>query len=363
MEVGFRADASVDIGTGHVMRCITLANALTAQGANCRFYMRDLAGSMAQEVRSNGHAVSVLPGLSTADAVLGDLAHSDWLGTSWQIDAAQTLGMSDGAPHLDWLVVDHYALDHRWHKQLRARASRILVIDDLADRQLDCDVLLDQNTQITEGRYDRLAPANCLQLLGPRYALLRPEFGRERCRVVRRAEASVKRIFLFFGGSDLPGLTLLSLEALSTVVDAEGIEIDVLVGDANPDQARIAQWCSDRPQAHYRKRGADVCELMARADIALGAGGTTTWERCCLGLPSIVVAIAENQLEGARAVADAGACDYVGDWRTIDRAQIVSAVDRLMRDPQRRASISEHGMALTDGRGADLVAMALKQGG
>ena len=172
MRVVFRADASVTIGTGHVMRCLTLAEALRKAGAEVAFVCRELDGNLAGLIEARGFDVHVLPPLEPPTDPL------TWTAAHWHEDAAQTASFLK--TRADWLVVDHFALEHRWEKEMREHANRLMVIDDLADRVHDCDLLLDQNYLQEPARYDTLVPAHCRKLLGPAYALLRDEFRRAR---------------------------------------------------------------------------------------------------------------------------------------------------------------------------------------
>jgi len=196
LKILIRTDSSVQIGTGHVMRCLTLADELRERGAEIVFVCRDFAGNLCGYTE-------------------GNLKHAAWLGADWQTDARQVEEIiKDFNTHPDWLVVDHYALDERWERYLRSYVKKIMVIDDLADRPHDCDLLLDQNFyENLESRYDGLAPSGCKKLLGPKYALLRPEFREER-KNLRKRDGYVKRIMIFFGGSDPTNETTKALEAV-----------------------------------------------------------------------------------------------------------------------------------------------------
>ena len=211
----------------------------------------------------------------------------------------------------DWLVIDHYALDSRWHSVMRGHTGRIAVIDDLADRLHDCDLLLDQN-DITgaEARYRDLVPTHCRLLLGPHYALLRPEFAKWRARAPRQRK-SVRRLLVFFGGSDASNYTGAAIEALDHL--SFPFEADIVVGGSNKARNKIADACQARTNLRFHCQIDNMAEIMTHADLAIGAGGTTVWERMCLGLPSIVVAIERNQVSIAQDLAHFGHICYLGD--------------------------------------------------
>lgn len=336
--VAFRADASVGLGAGHVMRCLTLADMLRANGVVTRFLCRRLPGDLGAAIQARGH----------------DLF---WLEVDADAEASRR-ALADDAPW-DWLVVDHYSLDAAWERALRAVARDILAIDDLADRPHDCDLLLDQNQQAA-GRYDDLVPRHAPRLLGPRHALLRPAFAAARGARPPR-EGRVARLLLFFGGADAEGETLKALAALD-LLGRQDIDVDVVIGAANPHRAAIAAASAARPRTALHIQAENMAELMAAADLCLGAGGGACWERCCVGLPALVVATAANQIEQCRALAEAGAHVYLGAAAGVDAARWASALAWLLELPELLAHLSRQGWNLVDGEGARRVANPLLAG-
>jgi len=198
-EIVFRTDAALQIGTGHVMRCLTLAEALAERGAHCRFVCREHSGNLMELIRDRGFDAIGLPVESgrlateaSSDEPIG--AHATWLGADWAVDAEQACAAL-GDMDADWLIVDHYALDVRWERSLRSRCRRLMVIDDLADRIHDCDLLLDQNLGREPRDYAGLVPDCSAILVGPRFALLRPEFAALRdYSLNRRVIPKLKRV-------------------------------------------------------------------------------------------------------------------------------------------------------------------------
>ena len=290
-KIAFRVDASSQIGTGHFMRCLTLADALKQHGAQIRFVSRHMPDHLRDMLIAREYEFMLLNS-SSREAILDDLFHAHWLGTSQQGDAQDTIqALSD--QKWDWLIVDHYALDARWENDLRHTAKKILVIDDIADRQHDCDVLLDQNFYADmNSRYTGIVPRHCQLLLGPRYALLREEFRQLRKQVKPRT-GPVKRIFIFFGGVDSDNYTGRAIESLVNISIHE-LYVDVVIGSQHPCREQIEATCA-RHGFICHVQTSRMAELMTAADLAILAGGTVTWERCCLGLPAVVVITAENQ--------------------------------------------------------------------
>jgi UDP-2,4-diacetamido-2,4,6-trideoxy-beta-L-altropyranose hydrolase len=360
VRIAFRVDASRAIGTGHLMRCLTLADALVAEGHGCAFVARDHADAPLELIEARGHAVHRLL-VKRRSGTDGDLAHSHWLPASQERDSAETLAsLGDG---FDWMVVDHYALDARWHGMMRQAVDRLLVIDDLADRQLDCDILVDQNLQEAVGRYAGLVRrTDCRTLLGPRFAIIAPAFERLRGDVLARPIGDVARLSVFLGGMDVSGATILALNAL-TKAGVDGLEVDVIANRQNPRFEEIAEWCDARKAASLIPHASDMASLLARADLAIGAGGVTMWERCCLGIPSVVVIIAKNQRSGARAIAFEQAAVVAGDASELDEDRLASILGPLARDREQRSRLRTKSSALVDGKGRNRVVRAMTSPG
>lgn len=359
MKIALRADASRTIGSGHVMRCLTLADELAAAGAEIRFVTRELPGHLASFIAARGHACELLPAPDLGDSPDADgPAHGLWLGLSRQRDAAETSAALVDWGKADWLVVDHYALDGPWEHLLRQQCEAILAIDDLADRPHDADLLLDQNLQEREGRYRNCVTAGCRILSGPAYALLRPEFRVAR-RSLRPRYGQVRRINVFFGGGDAENLTGLALAALARLGRAD-IAADVVVGAAHPKRGEIEATCATMANIRCHWNVSNMAELLAAADLALGAAGSSTWERACLGLPALVVTVADNQRPIARAADAAGLFTWLGDAACLNEVRLAEAIDRAIAAPAQRLAQGERGLALVDGEGAWRVAEVIQ---
>jgi UDP-2,4-diacetamido-2,4,6-trideoxy-beta-L-altropyranose hydrolase len=351
MNVAFRVDASTDMGTGHLMRCLTLADAVARRGGRVRFVSRSLPETLRAIVVERGHDLALLAGTS---GPLDELPYSAWLGTSQRIDAEETRRALADA---DWarLVVDHYAIDARWHRALREVCGTIIVIDDLANREHDCDVLIDQNLHDNaHARYERLVPAHCRLLLGPRYAMLRDEFRAHR--PTKGREVTVRRILIAFGGVDGSDLTTRAIEAAADLGLAEA-QVDVVIGAQHHSRERIEAEC-DRLGYGCHVQTKRIAELMAAADLAIGAGGSALWERCCMGLPALALLAAENQ----RAQLDEAAAHglvYAPERTSDAGTHIAMHLRSLLANPGLRRAISRKGMQAVDGLGAQRVLRAL----
>lgn len=348
----FRVDASVHIGTGHVTRCLTLANALREQDHACHFICREHPGNLIETIRHRGFSVDALP-LSgdRADVTSGhEPPHAQWLGVPWETDARQCREIiRELAPA--WLVVDHYALESRWEADVMPEGSRLLVIDDLADRSHQADLLLDQNLGRETQDYAGLVPKNCRLLIGPRYALLRPEFVRMREESLRRRQAPrLKRLLITMGGVDKDNASGKVLDALRHCPLPDDAEIEVVMGSNAPWLESVRAQAAAMPwPTGVRVDIPDMARRMVEADLAIGAAGSTSWERCCLGLPALMVVLAENQKSIAEALAGAGACIYLGDVQDVKKLP-----DRWGKwtNPKALEVMSEASAAVTDGKGA-----------
>lgn len=354
LKVCFRADASLQIGTGHVMRCLTLAHALRERGHHCQFICREHPGNLIELIADEGFTVHRL---SLGRKQDGELAHSNWLGASQaeDADACRTLMM---AWQPDWLVVDHYALDHRWEKTVTAVGHRLLVIDDLADRHHTCDLLLDQNLGRLEEHYRLLVPERCKLLVGPRYALLRPEFAALRkYSLSRRQPPELKNILISMGGGDPLNMSAKVLEALRCSRLPRGLHINVILGAQSPWLKDVKSIASSMPfKTEVAFNVSDMAKRLADTDVAIGAAGGSAWERCCLGIPTVLTVIAENQRPGANALLQAGA--ILSLW---DCGKELFALDKKI-SVEKLSRTSESAALVTDGSGTRVVVALMECG-
>lgn len=380
MRVVFRVDASLDIGTGHVMRCLTLATELRDRGASCRFVCREHPGHLLDLIRQRGFDVCVLEsraqvgplgaGLSTSccweqEPEERDARYAAWLGADWEADAMQTKASIGTAP-VDWLIIDHYAVDVRWERVLRTACDHIVVVDDLADREHACDLLLDQNLGRVPSDYAALVPSGCVVLAGPRYALLRPEFAAlRRYSLERRTAPRLQHLLITMGGVDKHNTTGRVLDALRGSPLPEECRITVVMGAQAPWLVHVRNQASQMPwKTNVLVNVQEMALLMAESDLAIGAAGSTSWELCCLGVPMLLVIGAENQRNSATALQECGAAVLLG---TPDRiGQHLSGEIALASDEQHLIQMQEACSTVTDGGGSSYVStlvMATSAGG
>lgn len=300
-------DASYEIGSGHVMRCLTLAEALKNRSVSVCFICRDLEGQLIDLIQSKGFKVHLLLLPTGHGSFMGDrcsLKHASWLGVDQETDALETLEILSNKKDLTWLVVDHYGIDYQWHSRVRKSGAKIFVLDDLADRKHDCDLLLDQSYFGNDlERYRKLTPKTCKTLIGPRYSLLRPEFDNNlRANLVR--SYALSRIFVNYGGVDKLGMTTKTLELLFPILPSH-ILIDVVVGEKNVELPDIKKICK-ASNINLYVNTTEIAKLMANADLAIGCGGVVALERAFWCLPTFAISTALNQQETLRDMAATG---------------------------------------------------------
>lgn len=371
MKVAFRTDASLQMGSGHVMRCLTLADALQAQGADCHFISREHPGHLLEVIRQRGYKVNSLAApvqyaqeaikniVKEAPSPQQEPAHAAWLGSTWQTDAQETAAIL-ASLQPDWLVVDHYALDRRWEEALAPHYLQLLVIDDLADRPHCCDLLLDQNLGSQPEHYAPWVPAQCQVLTGPHYALLRPEFAALRPYSLQRRQAqpALRQLLITMGGVDQPNATGQVLQALKTCALPQESRITVVMGLTAPWLQNVRELAAQVPwPTEVVINVGDMARRMADSDLAIGAAGSTSWERCCLGLPTLLVVLAENQQPGAQALEAAHAAHVIGAVSDIGK-QLPQALRELF-DSKHPTRMSLAASAITNGQGVEKILKAM----
>ena len=316
MIVLVRADATLHGGMGHVMRCAALGMRLCARGIEVHFVCAELPRPLEVWLQSHWLHVHML-----LDVVYGD----------WCKDLRQTAEVASGLGRVDLLVVDHYGLGRDWESGMRKYAHRILVVDDLADRDHDCDLLLDQNLrEDASTRYTERLPPGTRQFIGPRYALLRVEF--DDPALSRQRDGVVRRLLVFFGGTD-PGNQNIKLIDALRLLGGSAPMTTLVLGQAHPDRKMVRNRALGLRCLKVLDATDSMADLMMQADLAIGTCGVAAWERCALGLPSLVVVTAENQREDAEILHAMGALRNLGDAEKIDASYLAAALHRFLDDP------------------------------
>ena len=341
MNLFIRTDASVYIGTGHVVRCLTLADEITSRGGNIQFICREEEGNLIGLIERKGYGLHRLPrGIGLAeDREL----------------TKEILENQSDCP--DWLIVDHYDIDILWEAPQREFVRRIMVFDELANREHDADILLDQQYSTEKTRYNRLIPEKCIQLLGPEFAVLKSQFRLAREKLRERSGA-IKRIMVSMGGTDKKNATSLVLKAFYKM-NHFGFDIDVVIGPTCKHRLDIAQVTSHIPNTNLHFNVENMADLMAACDLAIGDAGNTTWERCCLGLPTLMVITSENQRTVAEELSKGDFITYVGCYEDTKEDDIVEKITYLINNSKAVKEISGRVKGLVDGNGTKRVVNSL----
>lgn len=342
--IAIRTDASFDIGTGHVMRCLTLAIEFRKHGATVRFICRELPGNFISFIEAANFKVFKLP---------CEKHYQVFLKEDVDAEMQQFFDIFRILNEVDLFIIDHYMLGNEWEKAVRPYVKKILVIDDFVNRFHDCDFLLDQNypTSLHE-KYKSLVPSHCQLLLGPHYALLREEFSKYRFNLSRNFK-KISCILISMGGGDPTNITLLAMHALRDIQFSG--EVEVVVGAQHGDKESIETFCKIHKQFQFHYKINTMAQLMSKANIAICASGSTTWERCCLGLPALSVTLADNQKHIAFEMQRLGIDDYLGEARLLKQATLIDKIKHLLDNPQELQFRSEAAKNLVDGLGVNRV--------
>lgn len=356
VKVVIRTDASGQIGGGHMMRCLALAHGLRTRGAEVTFLMASQPDLWTDPVTRAGYALQLIPAAPPAHDPDGP-PHRHWLSSPWARDAEITAALirEIGA---DWLIWDHYGLDARWVSAVRAQspALQVMAIDDLDDRPLGSDLVLDQ-TRLDPNprRFPALAAMS-----GPAFATLRPEFAalREDTLPSRDTRKKARRVLVTMGLADAVGLMPQIVSALASMQE---LKVDIVMGAGAQTLADIRALCAEHPRLRLHVDTPDMAHLMAAADLCIGAGGMTSWERCALGLGTLLVPVAANQMPTAHALDQAGAVQLLSLHDARDAATLRTAILRALTNAH---ALGQAAAALCDGQGTarvcDIVGAGLR---
>ena len=362
MKILFRTDSSINIGAGHVSRCIVLAKKMRELGAECTFVCRDFTGHLGREITALGFELILLKAVfiypSDETVPNQNNQYAEWLGVSESVDLAQTQAAISGR-YFDWCIIDHYAIGKNWETAIRKTCQSVMVIDDLCDRLHDCDLLLNQNFgKSHQHRYRKLIGFQADLLLGPRYALLRECFASARSNVSRSFHDN-RSIFICMGGMDNGNFTA---DVIDTIKNSGllGVNVDVVIGRQNPNSNAVKILCRQL-NFNFHIQPLNFVHLMSTATLSIGSSGVMSWERCCLGLPSVTIAVARNQVQIGQELAAAGATIFVGrSWDGV-LSTLNDVVVDLLNQPVLLETMSANAYKLVDGLGVDRVARAISK--
>jgi UDP-2,4-diacetamido-2,4,6-trideoxy-beta-L-altropyranose hydrolase len=348
MKYFFRVDASEEIGAGHVVRCLTLAEELHKGLHEVIFLCREMPDYFISLIKKKGfyfiRLVSNHPVGSVDDAhYVLELLHS-------KFDSFQG----------NYLIIDHYKINQVWESVLKQKIDKIIVIDDLANREHVCAILLDANLyNEPEQRYEDLIPFHTKKLFGPHYALLRREFAEVRNQMLNKqiSRRAITNILICFGGTDPTNETLKVINALESLLNYNmKFELTVIVGQANPNVQSIKERCKDLKNIRLLIQPTSIAQEMSRSHIAVCGGGTMTWERYCLGLPALVIAIADNQIGIAKQSEKRNIDRYLGKAHSVSEQKIKDELLTYIELPYLLEERRQNAMNLVDGEGVKRVA-------
>jgi UDP-2,4-diacetamido-2,4,6-trideoxy-beta-L-altropyranose hydrolase len=332
--IAFRVDASMQIGGGHVMRCLSLAHHLRNAGADCIFVTQPSSIEIIPQLETAGFGIVLINDLSSESTINAMTRSSECA--------------------YDWLVVDHYSLDSDFHSAMRGVVRHVMVIDELLNRSCDCDLFVDPAPGKGTADYDRHCP-NAIVLAGPRFALLRDSFLHARPASMDRKRWPIKKVLVGIGTVDGKEMAPVLLRGICAV--DEHLEIDIFSGDKANSLPLLRKIAVELPNTiKIFSNVTDMAQLMLEQDLVVTAAGSIVWEICCLGLPSITVITSDNQKNNARALDRAAASIVAGDYRQVDEDKIFRLTNKLLNDPQLTDRLSKKAASLCDGQGAERVA-------
>ena len=361
MKVLFRTDASLELGAGHVMRCLTLATFMKSQDIVSEFICRADKGHLLDLIRRKGFVTHVLERRDRTEKIENKNRLNSTNKQTNPFNISETSDAYACRPILeifrpDWLIVDHYAIGARWHTELADMCSKLMVIDDLANRFHACDILLDQTFGRTKKDYFDRVPEQCRLLCGSRYALLRPEFAKLRdYSLTRRQKPSLKNLLISMGGIDKDNVTTEILGALKKSTLPYNCCITVVMGAKSPwiekvkTTAQKLNW-----QTEILVAVDDMATLFAESDLAIGAVGGTSLERCCLGLPTIATVIADNQRQAASFLSRGNAVKIINCGQNMQK-ELCEVLNKILMAPHVLSELSQSCSKVTDGFGCKRV--------
>jgi len=337
-----RADASIAMGTGHVMRCLALAQGWQDAGGNVVFAMAQSTPAVDARLRSEGMEVVRLKDLPNA------------------LEDAREIAALAYARDAACVVVDGYQFDSEYQRNLKNAGLKLLFVDDLGQcKHYFADLVLNQNVHATENMYHHREAYTRL-LLGPRYAMLRRDFRPWR-RWHREITPNSHRVVVTMGGSDPDNMTAIVLAALRAV-KVDGLDVIAVLGGSNPHADSLERFANQTSRIRFLKDAVNMPDVMAWADIAVSAAGSTCAEMCFLGLPAILIDLAENQTPVAQALGQKQIAIHLGSSKEVTAAEIAGKVQSLLLSAEQRIYLSQRSRELVDGEGAGRVIAAIHGG-
>ena len=332
-----RVDSSTKIGYGHFMRCMALADTLQ-KNFEINFITRSLEGSLISYIQKKGFGIFRF--YSNSEKI------------NEKNDAQKTISLikkHSGSKNI--LIVDNYQLSKKWETDVKPFVHKLIVIDDLSNRSHNCDLLIDQNLHTkVNGLYKGLIPSNCIKLIGPKFSIIRKEFRMMR-KSVKPRTFPIKKILVSFGGSDIENQTRVALNSIKKMNGK--INVDVVVGKANKCKKTLKIFCNENKHFTYHEQIDNIADLMLSSDLSIGSSGSTTWERCCLGLPAIVSISSNDQRDIANSLSRKKCIINLGDVKKLKESSYINVITNLKKNDLR--NMSKNSMSLVDGNGTQRI--------
>jgi UDP-2,4-diacetamido-2,4,6-trideoxy-beta-L-altropyranose hydrolase len=347
MRIVFRLDASVRIGNGHLARCLALADQFKELGCEILFICRPESNKDYESLFATAYEVRLLQ--KKTNTIINKKSYSSWLSVDWEQDVNEVIQIIDNID-ADLLIVDHYGIDARWHNKVRDYCKKIFVIDDLADRHLDCDFLLNSSFTNEDKDYKKfISNKDCISFLGPNYALIQPKFSNLRLKAKNKREhiSSIQEILIFMGSMDPDNYSSLAINAINQIDWKQSIIVNCILDSHSPSLEKVSNDIESLDlRASIHSNTSDMEKLIYNADLAIGSGGNSAWERCVLGLPTLLTSIAPNQQRNITGITESGAAIY---WDSTE--DLLTVLESCNEDINYLISMQEKAFDLCDGLG------------
>lgn len=358
MKIVFRVDSGLHMGIGHVMRCLTLGQCLKNEDYEVFFITKNNLGFIQDQIKESFPLYIIDGGV---DRVFSQKEKDDytlWLGEDWALDLEKTNKILTEIGNVDLVIVDHYNLDAKYESGLKA--LHVMAIDDLMNRHHSCSILLDQNITADLDRYKSFSKKDDAQLLlGPAYALLREEFADGHQRVVIKS-GEIKKILIFFGAFDPNGDCLKIIKSLTPEV-LRKFELTLIFNSTHSNYSALSKIIEEYDNIRLLTFVENFAQLMFETDLFIGAGGTTSWERACLGVATALVAVAENQIPNCEELAKQNICHYLGLSHSISLDKWQHFFNEIISDTGLWYAYRKNSYQLVDGLGTKRVAGAIEE--
>ena len=348
MRIVFRLDASVRIGNGHLARCLTLADEFKALGGEILFICRPESDKDYEILFATDYEVKLLQKKTNTE--INKESYASWLSVDWEQDVNEVIQIIDGID-ADLLIVDHYGIDARWHNKVRDYCKKIFIIDDLADRYLDCDFLLNSSFVNEDKDYKKfISRKDYVSFLGSNYALIKPKFNNLRLQAKKKREytSSIQEILIFMGSMDPDNYSSLAIHAINQVDWKQSVRVNCILDSNSPSLEKVSNDIESLElDVSIHSNIGDMEKLIYNADLAIGSGGNSMWERCVLGLPSLLTSIAPNQQRNIKGITESGAACFWGSTK-----DLLTSLDSYNKDISPLISMQEKAFSLCDGLGS-----------